>query len=219
MKGLLLFHFRYRWPYLLLYSLLGGIFIFLYCAQPDGRVLLMLCLAFVYAQLPDRFGIRKGEDEFVPNLALPFSKAEYILYTAVRTLVYYAVCAVFAGGGLGIGYLLNPRLSAAFTLIPFVIVFFALLHAVTLVLDCFSGFRFGRGIVLPLMIVSLVQGEPLGSALAHIDPTGILAAAQHSFAVFVFDLAKFPGTAIIAALALAGASVLFAVFRARKIRF
>jgi hypothetical protein len=179
----------------------------------------MLCVAFVYAQLPDRFGLKKVDEEFLPRLALPFSKAEYILYTAVRTLAYYAGCAAFAGVVLSIGYLLGLRTAAALALIPFAVVFFASLHAVTLVGDCFSGFKFGRVVMLPFMIVALLTGEPFGSALARADPTGMLSATQRAFGLFVSGLARNPGPAMLIALAASVASVLFAALYARKIRF
>jgi hypothetical protein len=219
MKGLLGFYFKYRWPMLLACSLFGGTFIFVFLIRGGLQQLLMLVLTFIYAQFVERLGIKRPDEEYIPRVALPFSKATFILFVVIKTIVYYLLCAAFAA--LWFAVLWGFKHSAVIHLeyLPFVLLFLSALSSITLIIDCLSSFKYGIFAAFLFCLLTCCFVEPIGPALEKLDASGSFLALSRGVSAYLSGTAIPLQLTIGIAFALIAASTLFGMAYAKRIRF
>jgi hypothetical protein len=223
MKGLLGFLFRNCWKKLVLSSFVGGSFIFFFLIQDGPQQLFLLLFTYMYTWSVEYWGIKGAREEYIPRVALPFSKATFVLYEVIKTMVYYLLSVAFAALWPAIFCCFKHSAVLHLEYLPFMLLFLSALSSITLIIDCLTSFKWGKAVALIICLffclLTFYLVEPIGPALERLDASGSILALRRGVSACISGTA-FPfqwGIGI--ALSLIVGSTLFGMVYAKRIRF
>lgn len=173
MKELLIFQFTYRKKSWIFSTIVCTCMLIPYLLQQKYLNITFLVLIVLYANLLGKFFNAKTEKEFIPSVALPFSKRSFIAYLLIRTVIFYCIIGVFSIVTVFCINKIFPESRGFWKSLPFLFLFFTVIQSLSLVLDSLTSMKGGAFINLAALLFFCPSMDFISSYITTASPKGI----------------------------------------------